>query len=206
MANSATSLACLIVALCLFAVGRQWAMVSKPQRILYLGIACVVLYGILEFAFDVTDTVIAMLGRQPDLTTRVPMWEDLLAMVRDPILGTGYEGFWLGPRQQILIEKWGIAIQAHNGYLQMYLDLGYIGLFFVAAWMLSGLRKVSRHLVIDYPVALLRLCFIMVVCLYNYTEATFYGVSIMWILLLIGIMEIPGQHDPGEPIAPDVNI
>lgn len=194
MANSATSLACLIVALCLFTVARQPAMVSKPKRILYLGIACVVLYGIMEFAFDVKDTVISMLGRRPDLTTRVPMWEDLLTMVKNPLIGFGYESFWLGPRQQIVIERWGLSGNAHNGYLQMYLDLGYIGLFFVVAWILSGLRNVAREFIIDYPVAVLRFCFIVVVCLYNYTETTFNGVSNIWIIFLLGIMDIPDHH------------
>lgn len=199
MANSVTSLVCLIVTLCIFVVGRQQAMVSKPQRILYLGIACVVLYGITAFAFDVRDTVIAMLGRQPNLTNRVPIWEDLLTMVKNPLVGFGYESFWLGPRQQIVIEKWGLSDNAHNGYLQMYLDLGYIGLFFVVAWILSGLRNVARKLIIDYPVAVLRFCFIVVVCLYNYTEATFNGVSNIWIILLLGIMDgVSRQESPNR--------
>lgn len=189
MADSATSLACLIVALCIFAVGRQPAMVSKPQRILSLVIACVVLFGIMEITFDVKNTVIAMLGRRPDLTTRVPMWEDLLTMVKNPLLGFGYESFWLGNRQQIVFDKWGLSGNAHNGYLQMYLDLGYIGLFFVVTWILSGLRNIAQELIIDYPAAVLRFCFIVVVCLYNYTEATFNGVSNIWIILLLGIMD-----------------
>ena len=194
MANSATSLACLIVALCIFVVGRQPAMVSKPRMILYLGIACFVLFGIMEIAFDIKDTVISMLGRRTDLTTRVPMWEDLLTMVKNPLVGFGYESFWLGDRQQIVFERWGLFGNAHNGYLQMYLDLGYIGLFFLAAWILSGLRNVARELIIDYPVAVLRFCFIVVVCLYNYTEATFNGVSNIWIIFLLGIMDVASRQ------------
>ena len=57
-ANSATSLACIVVAVCLFVVGRHPTMVREPRRILALGIACVALFGIMEFAFDVKDTII----------------------------------------------------------------------------------------------------------------------------------------------------
>lgn len=194
MANSATSLACTIVAICLLAVSRQPAMVSKPQRVLHLGIACVALFGIMEFAFDVKDIIISMLGRRPDLTTRIPMWKDLLSLVRDPLLGVGYESFWLGERWQYMRKNWGITGQAHNGYLEMYLNLGLVGLFTVVGWILSGLRKVSRYLVVDYPVAMLRFCLIVVVSLYNYTEATFYGISNMWVLFLLGVMDIPEDH------------
>ena len=123
MANSATSLACMVVAVCLFVVGRQPVVVREPRRILAIGIACIVLFGIMELTFDVKDTVITMLGRRPDLTTRVPMWEDLLSMVRNPIVGFGYESFWLGARRQYMVEHWGIVCQAHNGYLEMYLNL-----------------------------------------------------------------------------------
>jgi O-antigen ligase len=189
IAGSATSLACLIIALCIFAVGRQPAMVIKPQRILYVGIVCVALFGIMEIAFNAADTVIVMLGRQPDLTTRVPMWKYLLTMVKNPLLGFGYESFWLGARQQVVLERWGLTGNAHNGYLQMYLDLGLIGLFFVVAWILSGLRNVARELITDYPAAVLRFCFIVVVCFYNYTEATLNGVSNIWIIFLLGIMD-----------------
>ena len=194
MANSATSLACIIAAICIFVVGRQPAIVSKPQRILHLGIACVALFGILEFAFDVKDIIISMLGRKPDLTTRVPMWEDLLSMVRNPLIGFGYESFWLGTRRTIIYERWGVSGQAHNGYLDMYLNLGLMGLFFVLGWIVSGLKKVQRNLDVDYPAAMLRLCFIIVVALYNYTEAVFFGVSSMWMLLFLAVMDIPDDH------------
>ena len=195
MANSATSMACLIAAIGIFAVGRHPVMVSNPRRILHLGIASVVLFVILEFAFSIKDTIITLLGRSPDLTTRVPMWKDLLSMVKNPIIGFGYESFWLGARLQYMVEHWGIGNQAHNGYLEMYLNLGLVGLFFLLGWILFGLRNVNRHLATDYPAAMLRFCFIVVVVLYNYTEATFYGPNSLWMLFFIGILYIPGQSE-----------
>ena len=199
MANSATSMACLIVAIGIFAVGRHPAMVSNPRRILHLGIASVVLFGMLEFAFSIKDTIIILLGRSPDLTTRVPMWEDLLSMVKNPIIGFGYESFWLGDRLQYMVERWGISSQSHNGYLEMYLNMGLVGLFILLGWILFGLRNVNRHLVTDYPAAMLRFCFIVVVCLYNYTEATFFGPSTLWMLFFIGIIYIPENREAERP-------
>ena len=194
MANSSTSLACMIVAICLFLVSRLPAMSHQPKRIIVVIIICIAVFGLLEWSFDIKDQLIAMLGRRPDLTTRVPMWEHLLTMVKNPIAGFGYDSFWLGDRMEIVQARWGHLMQAHNGYLEIYLNLGFIGLFIIAGQILSGLRKVSRHLAIDYSAAILRLCFIVVVVLYNYTEATFYGVSGMWVLFLLGVMERPGQQ------------
>lgn len=197
--NTATALTCIIVAVVIFIVARQPVMVRDPIKLMIISLGCIILYVILDIVFDVKSTVIAMLGRRPDLTTRVPIWEELLKMAQNPLVGFGYESFWMGLRQQIIIDRFGLRVNAHNGYLQMYLDLGYIGLFFVAAWILFGLRKVSRDLLIDYPVAVLWFCFIVVVSLLNYTDASFYGVNNMWLLLLLAIMNIPNrQKSPNE--------
>ena len=193
MSNSATSLACMFVAVGLFLVGRQPAVARVPSRIVVLVIACIVLYGIMEMAFEMKESVISMLGRRPDLTTRVPMWEDLLSMVTNPLVGFGYESFWLGERQQIFLERWSIAHNAHNGYIETYLNLGLVGLAFLLGWILSGLRKVVRQLVIDYQGAMLKFCFIVVVVLYNYTEAIFYGVNNIWMIFILGTLVVHGN-------------
>jgi exopolysaccharide production protein ExoQ len=190
MANSATSLVCLVVAICLFLVGQLPAVAREPRRILAVCIACIVLFGIAELAFEAKDTLITMLGRRPNLTDRVPMWNGLLAMSKNPLVGNGWESFWLGERQQIVIERWSM-LNAHNGYLELYLNQGLIGLSFLLGWIFLGLRNVSRHLAIDYPAAMLRLSFIVVFLLYNWTETSFYGISTLLMLFLIGTMEVP---------------
>ena len=192
-ANSATSLVCTIAAMCILAVGRLPAMVRKPRRIMTFGIVFLAMFGILELAFEVKDTIIYMLGRRPDLTERLPMWENLLTMAGDPIFGYGFESFWLSARLRGMVDSRG---STHNGYLEMYLNLGIIGLFFILGWLVSGLRKVQRYLEIDYPAAMLRLALIVVVSLYSWAESTFAGVNNLFILLLFAIMTKPREGRP----------
>lgn len=191
MANSATSTTCMVVALCIFILCRLPSLVKNPRRIIFLGVAFICIGGPIELTFDVTGSIIEMLGRDRSLTTRVPMWEFLLAMVKDPLLGVGYESFWLGPRQIAVKEYWGISISAHNGYLEVYLNLGLIGLSLVVAIFLSGLHKVSRFLMVDYKHAVLRLSIIVVIIIYNWTEAIFYGVNNLWLLLFMACIPVP---------------
>jgi len=194
IANSATAIACTIVSICLFILCKMPAITKNPRRVLILCGAFIVLYGITESVFDMKAKIINMLGRRPDLTTRVPMWNDLLAMAESPLIGTGFESFWLGERRQFMDELWGISGQAHNGYLEMYLNLGIIGVIFVAGWIFSGLIRVYRHLGIDFPDAIFRLCLIITISMYNYTEASFYGVSNLWMLLLVVVMKVPNKN------------
>jgi hypothetical protein len=58
------------------------------------------------------------------------------------------------------------------------------------------LLRVRRHLNDDPAAGMLRLCFIVSAVLYNYTEASFYGMNNMWILLLLGCLEVPRQRQP----------
>ncbi|NPU84681.1 MAG: O-antigen ligase family protein [Syntrophaceae bacterium] len=191
MANSATSLACMVVTILLFTIAKHPAFVRNPSKLIVFGIVCVVIAGLSEMTFGIKEYVIELLGRKPDLTTRVPMWEHVLNLTVDPIFGAGYESFWLGERLAIIQARWGDIVQAHNGYLEMYLNMGLVGVFFIICWIFSGLLSVNRHLSIDYPSANLRLCLIVVVALYNYTEATFYGPNVMWLLFFIGIITLP---------------
>jgi O-antigen ligase len=122
------------------------------------------------------------------------MWEGLLAMAHNPVIGVGYESFWLGDRLNVLWEAYGKFIQSHNGYLETYLNLGLIGLTLVIAKMLSGLLKVRKQLDVDYAFAILRLTFIVIVAIYNWTEASFYSINNMWLLLFFSILDTSDQY------------
>jgi len=189
MADSATSLTCMFLAVGIFMVARLPTVSINPPRIIFIVFGIFILYGIMESLFNLTDTIIVMLGRRPDLTTRVPMWDDLLGMVKNPIIGFGYESFWLGDRREFMVEEWGIASQAHNGYLEMYLNMGLIGVLFLATWLISGLKKIMQYIAIDYPNGVLRFCLFVIIAVYNWTEATFYGNTNMWLLFFFAIMD-----------------
>jgi O-antigen ligase len=190
MANSATSLACMAFALCLFVVARQPVFVSKPHRIIIFGVLCVALFGMVELAFDIKGAIITLLGRKSDLTGRADVWGNYLSMVRNPIFGYGYEIFYTSVMMQ---KKIDFFRSTHNGYLEMYLNLGIIGLLFVAGWIATGLIKIWCYIEIDYSVAIMGIAFIIVVTLYSWTETTFAGTSNMWMLLFLAVMSAPGK-------------
>lgn len=204
-ANSATSLSCLVVGLAVIALSRLPRFRKTPQKLLVLVTSVFVLFAIAEVFFGVKDQVFALLGREPTLTSRVPMWKDLISMVTNPLLGFGYDSFWLGARQESIYMNWGIIGNAHNGYLEMYLNLGLVGVFFILAWYASGLMKVRRYLLVDYPVAIFRLTLVLVVAIHGYTEASFYGVSLMWVLLFLGIMDPPSTNKVASATGPPAN-
>ena len=200
MSNSQTSLGCLVVAVFLLGLSQARYIARRPSRIINVMVTVVLLAAILEATLGIKENVFEVLGRDPTLTNRTDVWKTLKEMGTDPMVGAGFMSFWTGDRLLLIWQKIGTGInQAHSGYLEQYLNLGYIGVAFIGVISLSSLAKVRKHLDLDPQSALLRLCFIVTAALYNYTEASFYGINNMWLLLLLGCIEIPLRRARKEP-------
>ena len=194
MAHSATAIACMLISLCFFFFCRLPIMVKNPQRILSYGLSALGFFILLDVLFNLKDKIIRLLGREPDLTDRTPVWEMVIKMVDNPLIGTGYESFWSGDR---LVEIWaqmgvtsGGIIQAHNGYIEIYLSLGIIGLILLIGSIVRGILNAQLYLSKNYGYAILRIAFIFIVVINNYTEATYKPVSYYFVLLLAVILDI----------------
>jgi len=202
MANSATSMVCLLAVVSLFAAGRVPALASEPRRVVWFCGIALSLFLILELSADTSNWIIEGLGRSKDLTTRVPMWELLLRMNTNPLIGVGYESFWSGVRFDYIWRQFPGIIQAHNGYLDLYLNIGAIGLLLLLISIADGFAAAIKELESDYATSLLRIAFIIAVVLNNWTEATIKPVSNMFLLLLWGIMDGSSLVEPIEDNEP----
>lgn len=199
MADSATSLVCLVVSVVFMFISRMEAMAAQPGRIINFILIGFPAAFIFEQIFDVSGLILNLIDRDPSYTSRVPIWEFLSQIAVNDLIGAGYQSFWLGERLVSIWDFVGRTInQAHNGYLEQYLNLGYIGVGFIIAIIISGLFKVKRQLYINYPAGVLCLCFIIISILYNFTEAAFYNINNLWMLLLLSVMEVVPQDNPQE--------
>jgi O-antigen ligase len=191
MCDSQTSFVCLVAAVLILLLGR---IAKRPATIFGVLLAAAVALPLAEM-FNLKELALSFLGRDSSLTNRTVVWETLKTMEVNPVVGTGFMSFWTGDRLEEMFRTFGAGInQAHNGYLEQYLNLGYVGVAFIAVIVLSGLLRVRRHLSDDPAAGMLRLSFIVSAVLYNYTEASFYGMNNMWMLLLLGCLEVPRQR------------
>ena len=88
-----------------------------------------------------------MLGRDPTLTNRTEIWAATKAHPVDPIFGCGYLNFWdmVGPIK--LGESAAVELKtAHNGYLEIFLDGGYLGILFLVIMLISRWEKSCAEL------------------------------------------------------------
>jgi exopolysaccharide production protein ExoQ len=201
MSNSQTSLSSLLVVVAVLAVARLPFTRRSPSRLAAV-VVCGALLGLgMDGLFDLRDTILGMLGRKGDLTYRTDMWATLLELSPDPLFGAGFMSFWAGERLDLVWNRVGaVVLQAHSGYIEQYLNLGYVGVAFMVALIVRGLFRRSSLERTDVSLGILRLCFIFAAAVYNYTEAVFYGVSSMWVLFLIGVLDVPDRSSEDELI------
>jgi O-antigen ligase len=148
------------------------------------------------FVIPFLPEILKALNRNPTLTGRTLIWADVLrAIAKRPLLGYGYGAFWTGvtgTSANVVLElKWN-APNAHDGYLDIWLSLGLLGLVMFFLAMAQTLRRVwqvvmSQQLLsnIWLPVS------ILLVLLYNIDESVLIsGPNLMWTLLVVGVCSL----------------
>ncbi len=139
-----------------------------------------------EWAFGIYASAIQLLGKDSTLTDRTLLWSELLKVKINPLFGAGFEGFWLGDRFRNFAEsRWWQPNQAHNGYLETYLNLGLVGLVLLIVLLIATFWKVRRELLTNFQFGRFRLGFLAAVVAYNWTEAAFKNISAIWFVFYI---------------------
>jgi exopolysaccharide production protein ExoQ len=203
-AHSATSLACFILGSIVLVVTSWRPVVQMP------GLVHVLVWSLLFISFsslflNLGTGLVEDLGRNASLTGRTDVWTRVLTLVKDPVFGTGFESFWVGSRLAYMRNLDPGLNQAHNGYLEQYLNLGWAGVTLFAILILTGYRNVVSAFRRNPNPSRLRLVYFAVALSYNFTEAGFKMMNPTWILFLLSIVALPahaGEEGPRVPPAP----
>jgi O-antigen ligase len=156
----------------------------------------------LQIIFNITEAAITSLGRNATLTGRDQLWSDVLQMNPNILIGTGFESFWLGKRLEILWEKyWWQPNQSHNGYIETYINLGWLGLFFLSTTIISIFRNIQNRLLYSFILRgpeishfyFERFCmgFLISLLIYNITEAVFKSTHFLFLIFFIIAIKYP---------------
>jgi exopolysaccharide production protein ExoQ len=190
-AHSATSAVCFVLGCAVLAAAHSNWGERHPTFLKAIIPISFCVYLLLGFGFGLNGTFAEMLGRDPTLTDRTKIWSALLSMDTNPMIGTGYESFWLGPRLDLLSLKLHEHInEAHDGYLEVYLNLGLIGLSLLCVILVVAYRNIcKKDLTGKGNFTSLSLAMWSVVLFYNITEASFKH-GVIWLALLLGAISL----------------
>jgi exopolysaccharide production protein ExoQ len=135
------------------------------------------------------------------LTGRTVIWDFASWEIdRRPLFGWGYQSFWLvGPDAPSIVDAPGwikTMPNSHNGYYDTMLELGYVGLILLLAFITATLHAIRRLVDIDLRRAWLVLSLALFIILYNFLESQWMrGFEFLWVVFVIVAAEV-GRYWP----------
>jgi O-antigen ligase len=185
--RSSTGLVLVLAVLPLLPLGET--MRRRSSFIVALApLAMVLLGGAAIWALENQAAILGWLGKGPTLSGRTALWTVLLEAVgRRPWLGYGYNAFWVGWGGESA-EVWSAVgwdpAHAHNGLLDLALQLGVIGvLTFIAGFALAVVRALRALRRSDSADGIWPMAFLVIFLLVNLTESSLLRHdSLIWAL------------------------
>ena len=121
-------------------------------------LACIIVVGTITplLGASYLGTFTSALGRNATMTGRTDIWAGLVEEIEErPIVGYGFGTFWSPEMYAKHLE----VNEAHQGYLDILLGLGAVGLAFSLFFALSSFRKAAAALDGNYEWASLCICY-----------------------------------------------
>lgn len=201
MANCSTCIACFLLGSFLIIALNRRAISMRPARVHALCLA-VLITAAVTLLLGGQAEILNALGRQSNLSGRTEIWEAVIPAVPNSTVGAGFESFWISPNVRIFQRKlldsgWYPPLvedlnEAHDGYIEIYLNLGWIGVSLIALILIVGYRRASKAFQRDPELGSLFLAYIATAAVYSITEAGFRFMNPSWIFLLLAIVSASG--------------
>jgi O-antigen ligase len=191
LANSETSTVCFTIGAGMLLATSLPFLRRNAGAVHVLVLALVLTVGFVMLLGGVTGISHA-LGRNSTLTGRTDVWTAVISMAPNPLLGAGFESFWLSPRvRQGLWELFpGLPLnEAHNGYIEVYLELGWVGVVLITWILLDGYRRSFKAFRREPALGGLLVAYVFCAMIYSITEAGFRMMHPMWIFFLLAVIE-----------------
>lgn len=118
---------------------------ARQRRYGVVGVALVV---IAAAAITLRTPLLAAMGKSPDLTGRLDIWDAVIGLARErPIVGWGWVSFWppwTEPFRDLVRKNGVMQLHAHNGWLDVWLQLGIVGLVVFGALIATAAWRTWR--------------------------------------------------------------
>lgn len=127
--------------------------------------------------------VASIFGRDQTLTGRTEIWTYLIPLAMSNFLcGHGFGGFWTD------VHRAATSSNAHNGYLDTILSIGFIGLIIFSMYLINACRQAVKAMYQDFDWGCLWVCLLITALTHNTAESSvmsFTGLMAAMLLFLL---------------------
>jgi exopolysaccharide production protein ExoQ len=190
VSGSKTSLVCFSIGLVLMLSG--WLASRTFSRVvLVMALSLPFLVLLTQQFGSILTPVLGVLGRDATFTGRTDIWKHIDLTTVNPLIGAGFYNFWGGKGGQAIREIMQTDVpNAHDGYLDLYLDGGAIGLAILFGLLFATGRRIIKK-VRDSLYQRMRFVVLVVAIVTNLTESNFARPSLLWFTLILMLIEFP---------------
>lgn len=201
MSHSSTSLAAFLVGSVIMLATSLPAIGNRPFRV-HLLCGVFILAGAGGYLLGGSGHLANALGRDGSLSGRTDMWAAMFPAVSNPLTGVGFDSFWTSPNAVVFHHNLNALHwfhserinEAHNGYIEVYLNLGWIGVCLIAAILITGYWRAGKAFQRNRELGSLMLGYIISGAIYSITEAGFRTLSPLWICILLAVVSASGAN------------
>jgi O-antigen ligase len=143
-----------------------------------------VAFFVIDQQIGLSRIIVESLGRDMTFTGRTDVWRELLNVGTDPLLGTGYMSFWDDMSFQSKLPRW-VAFSAHNGYIEVYLAGGMVGVVMLAIMLLGTIARINRSLADRSDYSSVRFAILVMALIANFSESNFACMTPLGFLFLL---------------------
>jgi O-antigen ligase len=150
LSHSATGMILAIIVLVGYTASAAWLRWSPRMKAKQFAMLGVLLGASVAMAAARLDVLLGLFNRDSTFTGRVNLWKFLLREVisQRPLLGHGFGALWPQPLFQIALRDglgWSYPIViGDNGYIDIALHLGYVGLALLLAALVVAVANSAR--------------------------------------------------------------
>lgn len=173
--------------------GFLWKVMAGTFALIVL----VAVHSVVMFPEDSTfGWLITKLGRNITLTDRTTIWSQVYDVAAsNSFFGVGFGGFWIGQEANIDFSRrmtWTLG-QAHNGYVDTYLQTGWIGIFLMTGTFLAAARRLRAEVPEDFEAGRWKVILFLTTLFINITETSHLrGDHHLWLLFLLALLSVSG--------------
>jgi O-antigen ligase len=194
MSGSSTVIIMLVLIICislLFSIEGIFKPLGIGRTIIIMVLLFIIsLYIVINiFVPHIMDKIPIMLGKDPTLSLRTEIWDYVWIEIKKKIfLGYGFGTYWMMGSSVVanfasIFAGYQIN-QAHNGYLEIMLQLGLIGITLFATILIVLIRRILKLK------SNLSLLFVISLVILDYTEATLFKTGISTLVFISLYIEI----------------
>jgi O-antigen ligase len=178
----------------------------KNKRSVLLILLFLIAVAIMLFVILINfNTFLSVNDKDVTLSGRTLLWDSLWGFIKQkPLLGYGYGSFFSGEHRETdllwKVHDWS-PVHAHNGYVQVLVHFGFIGLIpLVVGYIYSLFICLYKYLAFNSPYMLWIFLYLIYTVFLNFTEVSFFSTnSLTWIVTIASFYSIKTKTTEPKP-------